>query len=89
MSGYMTPGPSATGRRPGGFLRFWQLMIISSILVGQGPIGLPGIGGRGRGPVPCRKCPEWAVEQADGSYMCKNRHRFRLGRKKKGKKKRK
>lgn len=76
MSGHMTPGPSATGRRRGGLSRSWLIVIISSVLVNGGPIGLPGTGGRGGLPRRCRQCPEWALQQPDGSYVCKNGHRF-------------
>jgi hypothetical protein len=75
MSGSIMPGPSATGRRRGVQLRFWLLMMISSVWVG-GNIGLPGRGRRRYRPIPCQKCSEKALEQTDGSYKCENGHRF-------------
>ena len=85
MSGHITPGPSATGRRHGGPSRSWLIVIISSVLVNGGPIGLPGTGGRGGLPRRCRQCTAWALEQPDGSYVCKNGHRFIPKRSVKGK----
>lgn len=75
MSGSIVPGPSATGIRRGARLRFWLLMAVGTICV-RGNIGMPGPGGRRRGPIRCKECPELALEQVNGSYRCKNGHRF-------------
>ena len=74
MSSSTAPGLSATGRRRGIRLRFWLLMIISSVWIVQPPIDLAGVGPRDDGPVRCPKCSELAIGYPDGSYICRNKH---------------
>jgi hypothetical protein len=99
MLGSAAPCPSAAGSRRGRHLCIWLLLIVGSAWVGSPNIGLAGPEGRGGGPLRCRQCRKWAVEQVDGSYKCKDGHRFfpgqgdggdqsaAEGRKKKGKRK--
>lgn len=78
MSGSITPGPSAGGSRRGVRARFWLLVMFSSVWT-SGNIGMPGRRRRQGGSIRCKKCPELALRQVDGSYKCRNGHISRLG----------
>jgi len=78
MSGSITPGPSAGGRRRGARLRFWLLIAISSVWVGLPPWDMQGVGPVGDKLAECPECHGQALRMQDGSYLCPNGHRFRI-----------
>jgi len=89
MAGSIAPGPSAgVGRRRRGVrTRLWLLMAISWVWVGRGSDRAAGTGPLSYESVICPKClelnktmrngsPVRAIKMKDGSYRCRNRHRF-------------
>jgi hypothetical protein len=54
----------------------WRLMLSVLTSTFVPPIGMPGPGKRGNGRINCPHCRQRALEQEDGSYKCKNGHRF-------------
>jgi hypothetical protein len=74
------PGPRLAGARS---LRgtlcnvaAWRLMLSVSTWMFDPTIGMPGSGKRGNGRVECPDCGKPALDQEDGSYKCRNGHRF-------------
>jgi hypothetical protein len=88
MSGSITPGPTAGGRRRGGCTRFWLLMTIGCIwMIGPGDRP-PGTGRLSYKLVDCRECLRLKITMPNGSKVqarkmkngwcqCRNGHRYR------------
>jgi hypothetical protein len=88
MSGSITPGPSAGGRRRGVRARFWLLMTIGWVWVSGGSDRPAGTGRLSFNFVDCRECLKLRMTMPDGSpvkakkmkngwYQCRNGHRYR------------
>jgi hypothetical protein len=88
MSGSITPGPSAGGRRRGVRTRFWLLIAIGWVWVTGGSDRAAGTGRLSLELVDCRECIKLGLKMPDGSpvkamrmkngwYKCKNGHRYR------------
>lgn len=87
MAGSITPGTSAGVGRRGVRTRFWLLMAIGLVWVSGGSDRAAGTGPLSYESVICQECrelkktmrngsPVRAIKMKDGSYRCRNGHRF-------------